>query len=147
LAIHDAAYAFDVGSMPDAGHVQGLTQRIEALRQAKPPVQDPAVLGALAKHVETLNRLREGLPEPQRQKLTERWNTTEYIINYHEFSIPHLIRALRGEDKSGRAAATYCLHQIAARFFNYRGSEGGDPERWKDWWRRTEAELERRSRR
>ena len=147
LTIHDSAYAFRIGSMPDDATLKGMAQKVESLREAKPPVQPAAAVGALVKQVRALADLTKGLPPDQQKRLRDRHSVTEYIINYHEFSISLLIRALRKATEPGKAASAYCLHQIAARFFNHRGAEGGDPEQWKAWWRATEAELERRSRR
>ena len=81
-------------------------------------------------------------PEKRRQVMRQ-------IIDYHEFSIPHLINALEKGAPALRQPATFCLVRIGAEFFNLSEERartlGSDATRWRTWWRATEADLERRS--
>jgi len=73
----------------------------------------------------------------------------EEIVNYHEFSVPHLIKALESKDTRLHDPAAQCLVQIGARFFKLPEAQGKsfgtDPAKWKEWWKQTQAELDRRA--
>lgn len=145
--IHDEAYAFAIGSPPDQPALTALGESIEKFKTAQPPAQDPGAVEALASMAAALSDMVAAIPPEDAKALARRREATDYIINYHEFSIPHLIRALRKAEPPAQAAALYCLDQIARRFFRYAGPDMTTPEEWSQWWKRTEAGLENLSRR
>jgi hypothetical protein len=145
--VHDLAYGFQVGAPPTGEEIEALKQDIAKLKESGPPAGVASLLDRLADMTARLEKLKRDLPEPALKALEDHRDlNVEFVINYHEFSIPHLIDALERDDPLVKSTAAYCLHQIAWRFFRYRAQEGEDPEAWSRWWRKQEAELERRSR-
>ena len=146
--IQGLAEGFLIGAPPDAATLDQVAKTLAAL--AKTPRLKPQAprIAELAKLAAELRGLVAALPEETRKALAKHAKDgVEFVVNYHEFAIPHLIRALRAGDAARKAAAAYCLKQIARRFFNYRGAEGEDPDAWQRWWAAKEADLERRSKR
>ena len=104
----------------------------------------------LAKRVAALRKaLADIRPDRMKALAAFREDKIEFVINNHEFSISHLIRALRKGKPGVKPGAAYCLQQIAWRFFRYRcpDAELESADAWSKWWRKQEAELERRSKR
>lgn len=146
--IQGLAEGFLIGAPPDAAALDGIDKRLTALSRERRLKPQAAKIAALTKMAAELRKLEADLPAETRKALAEyAKDDVNFVINYHEFSIPHLIRALRKGDPARKAAAAYCLKQIARQFFNYRGPEEQDPDAWQRWWRAKEAELERRSKR
>lgn len=147
LEISDAAYALEVGVLPSERTLDRIERSLGEMREADAL---PGLQPLLAQASDLAGRLRamiEALPgERQRAARQFAEENVEYVINYHEFSVPHLISALRRGAPPARDVAAYCLRRIARRFFREREDHGQDPDAWAGWWRRAEAELERRSR-
>ena len=97
------------------------------------------------------------LADPDMPK-EERENTEEWLISYHEFAVPHLLKALRGGKPMVTQSATRCLQDIALKFFEPHdprnpseptlqarrkiASFGADPVLWEGWWIETRNRLE-----
>ena len=81
--------------------------------------------------------------------LEKRRATFEEVVGYHEFSVPHLIAALKKKDPALQSAATACLIRIGAQFFGLREDQarafGSDFRQWETWWKGVQAEMEKRS--
>jgi len=89
----------------------------------------------------------------------ERTNIEEWLISYHEFAVPHLLKALKKGEPAVVASATRCLQDIALKFFEPYdprrpgqptpeakrkiASFGSDPVLWEGWWIETRARLEK----
>ena len=146
--IEAASQGFEVGAPPAPKTLDELDKDLAKLKKAPRLRPYAARIKELEAMAAELRRLRATVPAEKLKDLARhRDEDVEYVINYHEFSVPHLIRALRKGSPAVKAAAAYCLRQIAGRFFNHRGDEGADPDKWGEWWAKKERELERRSKR
>ncbi len=102
----------------------------------------------LERDIQALSRVYQDAAIPQERREA----MIEGIVNWHEFSVPHLIDSLQSTNSAEEAAARDCLLRIGARFFAlkaYATKAGTDPEKWdtvqwKAWWKETRSLLDSR---
>jgi len=148
LRAEDMAQGFMIGAPPDSRAIEEAEKEWEPLRkQPSTPEMKPLIDKAAALPAR-LGEIAGRIAPDRRKAMAEyRDNVIEFVINYHEFSIPLLIPALESRSPQTAAAATVCLHQIAWRFFRQRLDTGADADAWRAWWRKTNEEMDRRAQR
>ncbi|HRU07715.1 MAG TPA: hypothetical protein P5137_18280 [Candidatus Brocadiia bacterium] len=148
VRLDDAIQLFLIGAPPDRESLVEADKELEAIQKMQATPEVKALAEKAAGLLARLRGLAEGIPPDQMKALAEyRDGVIEFVINYHEFSIPLLIPALESKSAQTAAAATVCLHQIAWRFFRQRLNAGADPAAWREWWRKTNEEMDRRAQR
>ena len=103
----------------------------------------------LDRDIQSLSRVYQDAAVPKEQKEA----MIENIVNWHEFSVPHLLDSLQSGNPAEQAAARDCLLRIGVRFFKlpaYATRKGTDPSKWdagqwEVWWKETKALLDSRA--
>ena len=115
-------------------------------------------LGIHPPELDRMIRTRIGVLKDPALTPEQRAQNEELIIGYHEFSVPHLLRALPKAEGAQRESIVRCLQDIALKFFEPEDPEalgrpspvalrkiasfGDDPVLWKGWWIETKHRLD-----
>jgi hypothetical protein len=94
----------------------------------------------------TLNAQIRQLGDPQ-LSAADRQALVANIVNWNEFSVPLLLKAIEKNEPGVGEPAYECLQQIAQQFYNTDlAMYGADPVALRQWWEKTSAKLDEMSR-